>query len=124
MSLLDRLEVPLAQSRASTMAVVSPRVTASSALPAPTTPPPTTSTSSSRSAIRSIASARPAGDRSATGSVDLHPVKCAFHRLLPPSVTVCPLLIIPFRAPPLGLVPVGLELIGVRPEAGGQPGRV
>ena len=31
MSLLDRLEVPLAQSRASTIAVVSPRVTASRA---------------------------------------------------------------------------------------------
>ena len=61
MSLLDRLEVPLAQSRASTIAVVRPRVTASSALPAPTTPPPTTSTSSSPRAIAAIASCRAAG---------------------------------------------------------------
>ncbi len=52
MSLLERLEVPAAQSRASTRPVASPRVAASSAMPAPTTPPPTTSTSSSCSAMR------------------------------------------------------------------------
>ena len=38
MSLLDRLDVPDAQSRASTRPVDRPRVTASSAVPAPTTP--------------------------------------------------------------------------------------
>ncbi len=65
MSLLDRLEVPLAQSRASTIAVVSPRVTASRAEPAPTTPPPTTRMSTSSALIRAIASSRAAGDSSA-----------------------------------------------------------
>src|ERR1035438_6129979 len=108
MSLLDRLEVPLAQSRASTIAVVSPRVTASSALPAPTTPPPTTSTSSSCSVIRAIASSRAAGDSSATtGSADLHPVQRALHGLLPACISIFPLLLIPLGIPPLGLVPVG-----------------
>src|SRR4249920_2743955 len=48
MSLLDRDEVPDDQSRASTSAVSKPRVTASTAVPAPTTPPPMTSTSNSR----------------------------------------------------------------------------
>ncbi|GAA3058150.1 hypothetical protein GCM10020000_46100 [Streptomyces olivoverticillatus] len=60
MSLLDRLEVPAAQSRASTIPVTSPRVAASSAVPAPTTPPPTTRMSSSRSAIRASAAPRSA----------------------------------------------------------------
>src|SRR5262249_8743456 len=101
MSLLDRLEVPLAQSRASLIAVVRPRAPASSAVPAPTTPPPTTKMSSSFSAIRAIASRRPAGDSAVTaslsfpggtgavppgyrlGSVDLYPVERALHRLLP-----------------------------------------
>src|SRR5690242_7729731 len=44
MSLLDRDEVPAPKSRASTRPTDSPRVAASSATPAPTTPPPTTST--------------------------------------------------------------------------------
>src|SRR5580692_9893995 len=70
MSLLDRLEVPLAQSLASTIAVVRPRVTASSALPAPTTPPPTTSTSSSRADIPAMASARANGDSAAGDTPD------------------------------------------------------
>src|SRR5450759_3433962 len=121
MSLLDRLEVPLAQSRASTIAVVSPRVTASSALPAPTTPPPTTSTSSSCSVIRAIASSRAAGDSSATtSSVDLHPVQRALHGLFPARISFFPLLLVPLRQPALRLVPVDLELVGVRPEARGQ----
>src|ERR1022692_211260 len=121
MSLLDRLEVPLAQSRASTNAVVSPRLTASSALPAPTTPPPTTSTSSSCSVIRAIASSRAAGDISAaTGSVALHPVQRALHGLFPACIPFFPLLLIPLGQPALGLVPVDLELVGVRPETGGQ----
>src|SRR5580692_43727 len=131
MSLLDRLEVPLAQSRASTMAVVSPRVTASSALPAPTTPPPTTSMSSSCSAIRAIASLRAAGDSAVTTSppmptrsVDIYPVERALYRLLPAGVAIGPLLVVPFRRPPFRLVPVGLQLAGVRPEPGGQAGRV
>src|SRR3954469_7495359 len=47
MSLLLRLLVPLARSRCSSSPVLRPRVTASSATPAPTTPPPTTRTSSS-----------------------------------------------------------------------------
>src|ERR1700742_2311985 len=112
MSLLDRLDVPLAQSRASTIAVVRPRVTASSAVPAPTTPPPTTRTSSSFSAIRAIASRRPAGDSVVTAgfslslrSVDLYPVQRAFHRLLPPAVAARPLLLYPLSTPLLGLVP-------------------
>src|ERR1700733_13879480 len=131
MSLLDRLDVPLAQSRSSTIAVVRPRVTASSALPAPTTPPPTTRTSISFSAIRAIASRRPAGDSAVTTgfsrrcrSVDLYPVKGAVDRLLPARVAFGPLLLVPLRQPALGLVPVGAELIRVGPEAGGQAGRV
>src|ERR1700753_3009620 len=72
MSLLDRLEVPLAQSRAPTIAVLSPRVTASSAEPAPTPPPPTTRMSTSASLILSIMLSRVAGDSSApTGSAAL-----------------------------------------------------
>src|ERR1700733_5304510 len=121
MSLLDRLEVPLAQSRASPIAVVSPRVTASSALPAPTTPPPTTSTSSSCSVIRAIASSRAAGDSSATtSSVDLHPVQRALPGLFPACIPIFPLLLTPLGVPALGLVPVGLELVGIGPETGGQ----
>src|SRR5487761_1695963 len=114
MSLLDRLEVPLAQSRCSTIAVVRPRGTASSALPAPTTPPPTTRTSTSFSAIRAIASRRPDGDSAVTvrffflpseRSVDLYPVQGAFHRLLPAVVAGGPLPGVRLRLPALGLVP-------------------
>ena len=46
MSLLDRLDVPDAQSCASTSPTDRPRVAASRAVPAPVMPPPTTSTSS------------------------------------------------------------------------------
>jgi hypothetical protein len=59
--LLDRLEVPAAQSRPSNIATVRPRVTASSATPAPTTPPPTTTTSSSSTWAASSAAWRSAG---------------------------------------------------------------
>src|ERR1039458_396061 len=130
MSLLERLDVPLAQSLASTIAVVSPRVTASSALPAPTTPPPKTSPSTAPTAMRSIASSRADGDKfpadmsSVTRSVDLHPVECALYCLLPACITFLALLFIPLRVPALGFVPVDLELAGVRPEAGGKPCRV
>ncbi len=47
MSLEERDDVPAAQSFASTMPTLSPRVTASSAAPAPTMPPPTIRMSSS-----------------------------------------------------------------------------
>src|SRR5215467_2144440 len=124
MSLLDRLEVPLAQSLASTMAVVRPRVTASSALPAPTTPPPTTRMSSSVSAIFLMASARLAGDIAVTALVDLHPFQRALDRLLPASVSVRPLLIIPLGGPSFRFVPVGRKFICGRPETGRQARRV
>src|SRR5436305_13546817 len=45
MSLLDRLDVPEARSRASTRATRRPRDAASRAVPVPVTPPPMTSTS-------------------------------------------------------------------------------
>src|SRR6476646_5008903 len=63
MSLLDRDDVPLAKSRASTSAVDKPLVTASSAIPAPVTPPPTTSTSTAPPSRRSQAAARSCGPR-------------------------------------------------------------
>src|SRR4051812_44326938 len=56
MSLLDLLDVPLATSPLSTTATDSPRLAASSAMPAPVAPAPTTSTSS-RSAVASANSA-------------------------------------------------------------------
>src|SRR6185437_2210707 len=112
MSLLDRLEVPLAQSCASTIAVVRPRVTASSAAPAPTTPPPTTSTSTSSAVIPAIAALRDAGDSpSVTGipflpvsrSADFYPVEGALDCLLPVAVAGVPLFLRPLRVPALGL---------------------
>ena len=57
----DRLDVPLAQSRASTIPTRRPRVAASSALPVPTMPPPTTRMSSSFSFSAAIAAARSSG---------------------------------------------------------------
>src|SRR3954470_22584546 len=65
MSLLDRLDVPAAQSRASTIATDRPRDTASSATPAPTMPPPMTSTSNSFSAMVRSAAVRYRGPRGA-----------------------------------------------------------
>src|SRR2546430_8695160 len=52
MSLLDRLEVPEARSRASTRATRRPRDAASRAVPAPVMPPPMTSTSNRSPASR------------------------------------------------------------------------
>ena len=63
MSLLDRDDVPAAQSRPSNRATLSPRVTASRATPAPTTPPPITTTSSSSRGAASRAACRSAGPR-------------------------------------------------------------
>src|SRR5215470_16271723 len=59
MSLLDRLEVPDARSRASTRATRRPRDAASRAAPAPVMPPPMTSTSN-----RSVASRLSSASRS------------------------------------------------------------
>ena len=56
----ERLEVPEAQSRASTIPTRRPRVAASSALPVPTMPPPMTRMSSSFVFSTSIAAARSA----------------------------------------------------------------
>src|SRR3954447_12705239 len=61
MSLDDRLDVPAAKSRASTRAVDSPRVAASSAAPAPVAPAPITTTSKISFAIRSRAASRWSG---------------------------------------------------------------
>ncbi len=60
MSLLDRLDVPAARSRASTSATDSPRAAASSAAPTPVTPPPMMSTSkrSRRSLVKVSCAAR------------------------------------------------------------------
>src|SRR3954471_18572835 len=65
MSLLDRLEVPAAQSRASSSATESPRLAASSAAPAPVTPPPMTRTSTTSSGSRSRSARRRSGDSAA-----------------------------------------------------------
>ena len=54
-------DVPEAKSPFSTSAVLSPRLAASSATPAPVTPPPMTSTSNSSSARRRSASSRRKG---------------------------------------------------------------
>ena len=57
----ERLDVPDAQSRASSRPVERPRVTASSAAPVPTMPPPTTRMSSSFCLRRAIAASRSSG---------------------------------------------------------------
>src|SRR3954447_11615006 len=62
MSLLDRLDVPDAKSRASSSATDNPRLAASRAAPAPVTPPPITSTSTTSSATRARSARRRAGD--------------------------------------------------------------
>ncbi len=61
MSLLDREEVPEPKSLASTRPTDSPRVAASSATPAPTTPPPMTSTWCSVLVSSASAAARSSG---------------------------------------------------------------
>src|SRR5690606_10960740 len=119
MSLLDRLDVPEAKSRASTSPTDRPRVAASRAVPLPTTPPPTTSTSSSVELIASSAASRACGE-SATDlmvflfssregerrSVDVHPIQRPLHGLLPALVPGRALFLTPLRRPALRLVPV------------------
>ncbi len=60
-SLDDRLDVPEAKSRASTSPTFRPRLAASSAAPAPTTPAPITRTSNCSSSRRRSATARYSG---------------------------------------------------------------
>src|ERR671917_2654404 len=109
MSLLDRLEVPEAKSRASTSPTDRPRVAASRAAPLPTTPPPTTRTSSSVELIASSAASRACGE-SATdlmvvpssekrSSVDVYPVQRSLDGLLPARVPGRALLVTPLRLP-------------------------
>src|SRR5580765_7493647 len=129
MSLLDRLDVPLAKSRASISPVDRPRVTASSAAPQPTTPPPTTRTSSSMpERSRSRAVVRLAGERvirrapvcSLEVSLDVDPVQGALDGLAPPGIPAASTLLAPRGLPPLGLLPVLPQLIGAGPESGRQ----
>ncbi len=63
MSLLERLDVPAAQSRCSIRATVRPRVAASRAAPVPVTPPPTIATSNTSLCMRCRLSARCSGPR-------------------------------------------------------------
>src|SRR5918998_5683860 len=137
MSLLDRLEVPEAKSRASTSPTDRPRVAASRAAPLPTTPPPTTRTSSSVELMASRASSRACGE-SATDlmvvvpflvasleeSVDVYPVQRPGDGLLPALVPGRALLVTPLRLPALRLVPVRSQLVGGLPEPDGEPRRV
>src|SRR4051812_35155033 len=123
MSLLDRLDVPEAKSRASTSPTDRPRVTASRAQPAPTTPPPTTSTSSSAPASAASAESRYCGD-SAVISIHVHPIERPLHGLLPPGVALVALLLRPLRLPALRLVPVAPQPPRGLPEADRQPRRV
>src|SRR3954467_2627539 len=62
MSLLDRLDVPAAPSRASSSATDRPRLAASSAAPAPVTPPPITRTSTTSSVSRARSARRRSGE--------------------------------------------------------------
>src|SRR5215207_4151330 len=64
MSLLERLDVPAAQSRASSRPTERPRLAASSATPAPVTPPPITRTSTTPSASAARSAERRSGDSS------------------------------------------------------------
>src|SRR5258706_12841440 len=106
MSLLDLLEVPLAQSRISSSPVDRPRVTASRAQPLPTTPPPMTRTSSSPLCSAAIVSSRAAGDIVALCISDLDPVEGALDGLLPAAVPGLALLGRPGGPPAVRLVPV------------------
>src|SRR5688500_5670256 len=121
MSLLDRLEVPEAKSRASSRPTERPRVAASRAQPAPTTPPPTTSTSTWVPGSAESAATRPAGE--SADSVNVDPIERALHGLLPLAVPRRPLLVGPFRLPAPGLVPVVAQFVGGLPEADREPGR-
>src|SRR5260370_16049137 len=71
MSLLDRLEVPEARSRASTRATRRPRDAASRAAPAPVMPPPMTSTSNRSAASRLSVALRSRASR--TPLLAIHP---------------------------------------------------
>src|SRR5690348_15101863 len=113
MSLLDRLEVPEAKSRASSRPTERPRVAASRAQPAPTTPPPTTSTSTSLSASAESAASRLAGERVMLINVD--PIESSLHGLLPLAVSLFPLFRRPCRLPALRLVPVVAQFVGRLP---------
>src|ERR671921_183293 len=136
MSLLERLEVPEAKSRASTRPTVRPRVAASRAAPEPTTPPPTTRMSSSApvdvaasaSSARSRVSGESATDlmmcpSSSAASAHVHPVQRPLDGLLPLGVPGVALLLAPLRLPALRLVPVRPHLVGVLPEPDRQTGR-
>src|ERR1700754_1088202 len=100
MSLLERLDVPEAKSRASTRPTDRPRGAAAGALPEPTTPPPTTSTSSSASASAASADSRYSGDKKVM-SVHVHPIEGPFDGFLPPPIPLLALFIRPRRLPAL-----------------------
>jgi hypothetical protein len=53
-------------------------------------------------------------------SLDVDPVQGALDGLLPARVPLLALGVVPLRGPALVLVPVGLELVGVAPEADGE----
>ena len=72
-SLLERLEVPDEKSARSTSATLSPRVAASSAMPAPVTPPPTTSRSKVASPSSASAEARSPGPSLDPGGLPIIP---------------------------------------------------
>src|ERR1700728_1181128 len=84
MSLLDRLEVPDARSRASTRPTRRPREAASRAAPAPVMPPPMISTSSGPAASFRIASSRSRASR--TPGITTAPPR---PRQGPPLLIVC-----------------------------------
>src|SRR5258707_3217198 len=73
MSLLDRLEVPEARSRASTRATRRPRDAASSAVPAPVMPPPMTSTSNRSVASRLSIAPRSRASRTPLLAINIPP---------------------------------------------------
>ena len=130
--------MPEAKSRASTSPTLRPRVAASSAAPAPTTPPPITSTS--RGSRGHLAAARRRGPpgRAGVARVACPVVGCG--RLFGHSTSTQSRVRVtafcqpaypssrcssrPLRLPPLVLVPVLPQLLGVLPEADGQPGGV
>src|SRR5918995_3090036 len=129
MSLLDRDDVPLAMSRASTSAVGSPRVTASSATPQPVIPPPMTRTrkrppaSRRHASFRALGSSRPLGVIG-TSPLVLGPVQRALHSLSPARHLPLAPGIVADRLPPAILGPVPPHVVEAVPEADGEPGSV
>src|SRR5215207_11759000 len=126
MSLLDRDDVPLAMSRASTSAVGSPRVTASSATPQPVIPPPMTRTSKRSSASRRHASFRAPGSSRPPGVIGtsplvLGPVQRALHGLSPACHLPLAPGIVARRLPPAVLGPMPPHVVEAVPEADGEP---